>query len=56
MTISSHLAELRRKHEVLSDKVEKGQRSPAADDIQIAEWKRQKLRLKEEITRLSTSH
>ena len=55
MTISSHLAELRRKHEVLADKVEKGQRSPATDDIQIAEWKRQKLRLKEEISRLSTT-
>ena len=54
MTISSHLAELRKKHEVLSDKVEKAQRSPAVDASHIAEMKRQKLRLKEEITRLST--
>jgi hypothetical protein len=28
MTIASHLAELRKKHEALSDMVEKAQRSP----------------------------
>lgn len=56
MTMTSHIAELRRKHETLSVKVEKEQRSPAADDLQIAEWKRQKLKLKEEISRLSEVH
>lgn len=53
MTVASHLQELRRKHENLSDMVEKAQRSPGADDLQIAEWKKQKLKIKEEITRLS---
>jgi hypothetical protein len=53
MTLTSHLQELRRKHEALSQKVEEAQRSPAADDLEIAEMKKQKLRLKEEITRLS---
>jgi len=53
MTIASHLHELRRKHETLSDSVEKAQRSPATDALKIAEMKKQKLRLKEEITRLS---
>ncbi len=53
MTMASHLQELRRKHETLSEKVERAQRSPAADDLQIASMKKQKLRIKEEITRLS---
>jgi hypothetical protein len=56
MTIASHLAELRKKHETLSDQVERAQRSPGTDDLQIAEWKKQKLRIKEEITRLSAPH
>ncbi|WP_209424409.1 DUF465 domain-containing protein [Pararhodobacter sp. SW119] len=53
MTLTSHLQELRRKHEALSQKVEEAQRSPASDDLEISEMKKQKLRLKEEITRLS---
>lgn len=53
MTIASHLQELRKKHEALSAMVEDAQRSPGSDDLQIAEWKKQKLKLKEEITRLS---
>lgn len=53
MTIASHLTELRRKHETLSTKVEHAQRSPGVDDLQIADMKKQKLKIKEEITRLS---
>lgn len=53
MTIASHLAELRKKHEALSEMVAEAQRSPGSDDLQIAEWKKQKLKLKEEIERLS---
>lgn len=53
MTMASHLQELRRKHESLSTKVEEAQRSPGSSAIQIAEWKKQKLRLKEEISRLA---
>ncbi len=53
MSMASHLQELRRKHEVLSEQVERAQRSPAADALQIAEMKKQKLKLKEEIHRLS---
>jgi hypothetical protein len=53
MTIQSHLVELRRKHENLAEMVEKAQRSPGVDDLKIAELKKQKLKLKEEITRLS---
>ncbi len=54
MTLSSHLQELRKKHQNLSDMVEAAQRSPATDDLFVTELKKQKLRLKEEINRLST--
>jgi hypothetical protein len=53
MTVASHLQELRRKHESLSTIVEQHQRSPSSDALKIAELKKQKLRLKEEIIRLS---
>jgi hypothetical protein len=56
MTLASHLQELRKKHETLSAMVESAQRSPGTDDLQIAEWKKQKLRLKEEISRLAQQH
>jgi hypothetical protein len=53
MTIASHLVELRKKHEALSEMVEQEQRNPGSDALKIAELKKQKLRLKEEIARLS---
>jgi hypothetical protein len=37
MTVASHLQELRRKHEHLSDMVEREQRSPATDALKIAD-------------------
>lgn len=54
MSVSSHVQELRRKHQNLSETVEQAQRSPGVDDLQIAALKREKLRLKEEIQRLSS--
>ncbi|WP_415184182.1 DUF465 domain-containing protein [Phaeovulum sp.] len=53
MTMSSHINELRKKHEALSDAVEKAARTPGVDALQIAEMKKQKLKLKEQITRLT---
>ena len=52
MTLSSHLLQLRQKHEALSKKIEEEQKRPGSDDLQITAMKRQKLLLKEEITRL----
>lgn len=52
MNISSRMTELKRKHDALSEQVEAAQRSPATDDLMIVEMKKQKLRLKEEISRL----
>ncbi|MEL6206115.1 MAG: YdcH family protein [Pseudomonadota bacterium] len=53
MTVSAHVNALREKHQSLSDKVEAAQRSPGVDPLHIADLKKQKLRLKEEIARLS---
>jgi hypothetical protein len=53
MTMSSHLIELRKKHQNLSDMVEHEQRNPGSDDLHIVDLKKQKLRLKEEISRLT---
>ncbi len=53
MSLSSHLEELRKKHETLSQEVEQAQRSPAFDDLQLTNLKKQKLKIKEEIERLN---
>lgn len=52
MSVGAHLHELRKKHQVLSDQVEAAQRSPGIDDLDVRELKKEKLRLKEEISRL----
>lgn len=53
MALSSHLQELRKKHQHLSETVEQEQRRPGTDPLTIAEMKKQKLKLKEEIVRLT---
>jgi hypothetical protein len=53
MSMSSHIQELRKKHQNLTNEVEAAQRSPAFDDLQVTALKKQKLKLKEEIERLS---
>ena len=45
MTVVSHVRELRKKHQVLSEAVEEAQKSLAMDDLQIATMKKQKLRI-----------
>lgn len=53
MSASSHLSQLRQKHQTLSKKIVDEQQRPASDNLQITAMKRQKLLLKEEITRLA---
>ncbi len=53
MTMTSHLQELRRKHQHLSEAVEEAERAPGVDHLAVADLKKQKLRIKEEIARLS---
>ena len=52
MSLTSHVAELKKKHQVLSEKVEAAQRAPGSNDLEIAELKKQTLKIKEEIARL----
>jgi hypothetical protein len=54
MSLSSHVEELKKKHLSLSQRVEEAQRAPGSSDAEIADLKKQKLRLKEEISRLET--
>ena len=54
MSDAGHLEELKKKHQTLSVQVEQAQRSPGTDDLEIATLKKQKLKLKEEISRLSS--
>ncbi|MEO0939024.1 MAG: DUF465 domain-containing protein [Pseudomonadota bacterium] len=52
MSLSAHLTELKKKHETLSAAVETAQRAPGSDTLKLAAMKKQKLKLKEEISRL----
>ena len=52
MTIQAHLAELERKHRALDDELAEAMTHPSADDFKIAELKRRKLLVKDEIQRI----
>lgn len=54
MALSSHLQELQKKHQHLSEEVEQAQRALGTDDFTIQGLKKKKLALKEEIGRLSS--
>ena len=54
MTIQAHLTELERRHQKLEDEIAEAMAHPSTDDLKIAELKRQKLQVKDEITRLRT--
>lgn len=53
MSLASHVVELQKKHADLSRIIEEEQRSPGSDTLKITALKRQKLMLKEEISRSS---
>lgn len=52
MALESHISELSQRHRVLDQKIEKEQSRPLIDDVKLAELKRKKLLLKDEINRL----
>jgi len=54
MALTAHLETLKRKHREVSEAVEHAQRAPGVDNLEVATMKKEKLRLKEEITRLSS--
>ena len=53
MNVNSRITELQRKHISISQDIEIFQKYPSADYLQVAELKKTKLLLKEEISRLS---
>ena len=52
MSMQSHLAELERKHHALETELADALAHPSVDDATIAELKRRKLHVKDEIARL----
>ena len=56
MSIQAHLGELLAKHKALEAELVEAMNHPASTDAEIAELKRKKLRLKDEITRLEHQH
>ncbi len=52
MAIESHLAELEKRHQALEQEIEEALTHPSMDNLQIAELKRKKLHVKDEIARL----
>ena len=55
MSVSSHLDQLRQKHESLKVRIREEERRPAVNHLEITAMKREKLHIKEEIERLSTT-
>jgi hypothetical protein len=52
MTIQAHLAELERRHQALEDEIAEAMNHPSIDGLKLAELKRRKLQVKDEIERL----
>ena len=52
MSMQAHLAELERKHQALEDEIAEAMTHPSIDGLKIAELKRRKLLVKDEIERL----
>ncbi len=52
MALQNHLSELERKHDALEREIQDAVAHPATDDTKVAELKRRKLQLKDELSRL----
>jgi hypothetical protein len=57
MAVSAHLVELTEKHRLLERKIQEEMSRPGADTLAITKLKREKLKIKDEIVKLSqTQH
>ncbi len=54
MSLESHLAELERRHEALDRDIAREWGYPSTDEIKLAELKRRKLQIKDEIAKLKS--
>ena len=52
MRLQNHLTELERKHQALEREIQDALTHPSTNDLKLAELKRKKLQLKDEITKL----
>ena len=52
MSMEAHLTELERRHQALEDEINEALAHPSTDDLKLAELKRRKLQVKDEIARL----
>lgn len=52
MSLHAHLSELAAKHQALQAEIDQELAHPGSDDLHIAELKRKKLRLKDEIAKV----
>lgn len=52
MSVENHLAALELRHDALDKEIEQALVHPASDELKLAEMKRRKLQLKDEIARL----
>ncbi len=55
MSMQSHLSELERRHQALEKEIQSEKIHPATSELKLAELKRKKLLLKDEIERLRTT-
>jgi hypothetical protein len=55
MAASTHLAELEQRHRMLEAELAEALQHPSIDDCKLTELKRRKLKVKDEIARLSRS-
>lgn len=55
MSLQIDLSELQRKHQALEREIQDAITHPSTDDLKVAELKRRKLQLKDEITKLKES-
>lgn len=55
MPLQTNLSELERRHQALEREIQDAMSHPSSDDLKVAELKRRKLQLKDEITKLRKS-
>ena len=54
MALSAHLTELSEKHRLLKRRIEEELARPRADETKVRRWKHEKLKLKDQIEKLSS--
>lgn len=56
MSLAAHIAELSEKHRVLEMRIREELARPGSDGAKVAKLKKEKLRIKDEMSKLNTRH